>query len=157
VLLLAALAGCGGGGIGSAERNDLSAMETGTITIKGQAFQVWIARTASELEHGLMQVTDAEIAPMPDGTRRGMLFVFTTERPLAFWMMNTIIPLDIVYIRGDGQIVSRYTMAPLETRLYPSIEPALFALEVSAGTFEALSIGPGDHVDIPSSLLKSTP
>jgi uncharacterized membrane protein (UPF0127 family) len=69
-------------------------------------------------------------------------------------MFNTIIPLDIAYINAQGQIVKTYTMAPLETRTYPSLEPAQFALEVLAGTFEQLGIGVGDHVEIPDSVLK---
>src|SRR4029079_9386003 len=102
-----------------------------------------------------MNTTVDQLATMPDGTERGMLFIFETERPLSFWMLNTIIPLDIVYIRGDGRIVKKYTMAPLETRLYPSVEPALYALEMRAGLLDTLGVGPGDLVEIPDSILKS--
>jgi uncharacterized membrane protein (UPF0127 family) len=83
-----------------------------------------------------------------------MLFVFGDEELRSFWMYNTIIPLDIVYMRSDGVIVSTHTMAPLETRLYPSVEPAQFALEVRAGLLGELGIGVGDRAEIPSSILK---
>jgi len=130
-------------------------MKTAQIKVKGHAFKVWLAQTGLEQEHGLMQVTEDKLATLPDGTEPGMLFIFSAERPLSFWMFNTIIPLDIIYIRTDGVIVKKYTMAPLETRLYPSVEPAIFALEMRAGLLDTLGVGPGDSVEIPDSILKS--
>ena len=150
------MAGCGtghGGGASATYRNKLNEMKTVQIRVKDQPFDVWLARTEDERERGLMQVTEKEMAATLNG-RRGMLFVFPGEQNLAFWMFNTIIPLDIAYINAQGQIVKTYTMAPLETRTYPSLEPAQFALEVLAGTFEQLGIGVGDHVEIPVSVLK---
>lgn len=137
-------------------KNDLAKMETATIRVKNIDFTVWLALSNREQELGLMQTTTEELAPV-DGKQRGMLFVFQAEQILSFWMFNTIIPLDIVYIRADGEIVSKYTMAPLETRLYPSIEPALYALEMRAGLLDELGIGVGDRVEIPESVLKSFP
>lgn len=134
-------------------------MQTTTLHIKGQAFQVWLATQPREQELGLMQVTSEELAPitLPDGStaRRGMLFVFPDERILAFWMRNTITALDIAYINADRTIVKTHTMAPLETRLYSSVEPARFALEVPAGTLATLGIGEGDSVEIPESVFKA--
>ena len=155
---------CGGcNWFAAPERNDLTTMETARITIKGQQVEAWLAVTNEQRTSGLMQVTEEELTPIPDdagqaapGILRGMLFVFPVEQPLGFWMRNTIIPLDIAYIRRDGVIVNIYTMAPLEIRIYPSVEPAIFALEVRAGTFAQLGIQPGDHVEIPESVLKAT-
>jgi len=165
------LVGCGGGAeqnastggdktaseIASGYRNNLSTMEKTRIDVKGHPFEVWVARTSAEQQLGLMRVTQDQLSTLPDGVERGMLFIFSSEQMLAFWMLNTIIPLDIIYIRGDGQIVKKYTMAPQETRLYPSIEPAIYALEMRAGLLEQLNIGPGDHVEIPQGVLKGTP
>ncbi|UCD28669.1 MAG: DUF192 domain-containing protein [Planctomycetota bacterium] len=145
-------------------RNDLEKMETAGINIKGQPFEVWLATTPQEQQLGLMQVTEDELSCLPDetgqtvpGIQQGMLFIFPVERILSFWMHNTIIPLDIAYIRQDGIIVNISTMAPLETRTYPSVEPAMFALEVKAGLFAQLGIGPGDRVEFPDSVLKPRP
>ncbi|NLX15282.1 MAG: DUF192 domain-containing protein [Phycisphaerales bacterium] len=135
----------------------LDRMETDLVLVRGHAFEVWLARTPAQLQRGLMRVPAERMVPPPGVAGRGMLFIFPSERPLSFWMYNTIIPLDIAYIRGDGVIVSTYTMAPLETQPYPSGEPALYALEVPAGLFEKLDIKPGDKVEIPQSVLKSTP
>lgn len=143
--------------------SNLDAMDTAVIQIKNQGFQVWLATTPEQQERGLMQTPEEQLAPVthPEEAslpvlERGMLFVFTSERPLSFWMYNTITALDIAYISSDGRIVKTYTMAPLETRQYPSIEPARMALEVRAGTFERLGIAPGDQVEIPESILKGT-
>lgn len=158
-LLLVAGVQCGSNS-GTAEtrrsiaRNDLNAMETATLTINGHGFLVWLTSTAQQREYGLMQVTAAEMAAGPDGAERGMLFLFDREQVLQFWMKDTIIPLDIAFLRSDGQIVQIHTMAPLETRLYSSVMPASMAVEVSAGTFHRLGIAVGDTVQIPDSVLK---
>ncbi|NLX23031.1 MAG: DUF192 domain-containing protein [Phycisphaerae bacterium] len=146
-------------------RNDLAALPTARIAINNQTFEVWLATTQEQQRLGLMQVEADELAPivpdasrgLPDGAHRGMLFVFDDDRLQAFWMYNTITALDIAYIRSDGRIVSTYTMAPLETKLYPSIEPAKFVLEVPAGLLAELGIQRGDHVEIPPAVLKELP
>lgn len=164
LLLAVALVGCGFRLTDPGKRNKLSTMQQARINIGDQKFQTWLALTQKQRELGLMQVTAEQLTPIPDDSgpglpdiERGMLFVFAAERHLAFWMRNTITPLDIAYIRSNGEIISTYTMAPLETRTYPSGEPAQFALEVRAGVFARLGIGPGDHVEIPDSVLKAAP
>jgi uncharacterized protein len=166
-LSLSLYSGCGGNtgpGAPDVTRNDLSTMQRSRITIGDHQFEVWLARTPLQREHGLMQVTEAELASFQEKTssglsdiHRGMLFVFSFEQPLSFWMHNTITALDIAYIRADGRIVGIHTMAPLETRTYPSGEPALMALEVKAGLFASLGIKVGDRVQIPDSVLKDVP
>lgn len=99
-----------------------------------------------------MYVPEREIAD-----DQGMLFVFPDERYLGFWMKNTITPLDIAYARMDGTIVTTHTMPILTLQTYPSYEPAMFALEVKAGTFERLGIAAGDRIDIPDEVFKAQP
>lgn len=153
------LAGCGDIGQNPAAKNNLDLMQTSRVQVDGHPFEVWLALTALEQEHGLMQVTEDALAAIPGSgsepdVQRGMLFVFEREKSLSFWMFNTIIPLDIAYINSEGRIVMTYTMAPLETRGYPSIEPAQFALEMKAGLLAELGITVGDTVEIPDSVLK---
>lgn len=136
----------------AAPANELDQMQTARLTINGQVFEVWVARSFREKQRGLMNTEADALAPTEDGARRGMLFVFSYDQPLAFWMKDTIIDLDIAYIRSDGRIVKTYTMRALDEMLYPSVEPAQYALEVLAGTFEELGIGEGDVVVLPEGL-----
>jgi uncharacterized membrane protein (UPF0127 family) len=131
------------------DRNDLSSMQRARITISGHEFEVWVARTAQEQRLGLMHVEASQLAPTDDGAIRGMLFVFDSEQPRSFWMKDTPTALDIAYMKADGTIVTILTMAPFDTSSYPSGEPAKFALEVLAGTFEDLDITEGEHAIIP--------
>lgn len=138
---------------GSTARNNLSQMQTAQITIVNSVgtrhtIDAWLAREQHEMQLGLMNVPADEL---PSG--RGMLFVFDYDHVLGFWMRNTIIPLDIAYIRSDGMIVRTLTMQALDERSYSSMEPARFALEVRAGDLSARGIAAGDHVEIPQSVL----
>ncbi len=146
------LYGCADVPRGSSDKNDLTKLATAPIEIVGRAtYTAYIARASDEngrvVQIGLMNVTEAEL---PED--RGMIFVFGYDDLRSFWMRNTIIPLDIAYIRSDGVIVKTYTMAPLNEMGYPSIEPARYALEVRAGQFEKWGIKPGDRVIIPASV-----
>lgn len=131
--------------------NDLDSMSTTKFSIGETEFQVWIANTNEQRENGLMFVEVEQMQSLEDGTERGMLFIFDSERPRNFWMKDTIIPLDIAYARSDGTIVKIHTMTPLDTRSnqYPSGEPARVALEVNAGVFAAKGIREGDVIEIP--------
>ena len=129
------------------------------LTIKGEPFRLWVADDHFEQSQGLMYVTAERMAPLPDGTQRGMIFAFDYERELSFWMRNTIIPLDIAYLDSSGNVVKTYTMAPLDDRpgQYSSIQPARYAIEVNAGVFSRIGLKQGDTLDIPAALLKRTP
>ena len=137
------------------DRNDLEAMAVVDLQLNDQPLKAWVAPTPQERQFGLMHVTTEKMAPLPDGTERGMLFVFGAELQLAFWMKNTIIPLDIAYLRSDGTIIKTHTMPALETRTFPSNGLARFALEVNAGRLDALGVFDGDRIEIPDSVLKT--
>jgi len=161
LLSFAGVAGCigsaggeAGDAAGSAARRKfpLETLPTTTIAIDDQTLRVWLVLDAERREEGMMFVPAEEIAD-----DQGMLFVFPDERYLGFWMKNTITPLDIAYARSDGTIVTIHTMPPLTLQTFPSIEPARFALEVKAGTFERLGIRAGDRLDIPDDVFKASP
>ena len=79
-----------------------------------------------------------------------MLFDFDREQPVGFWMKNTYIPLDMIFIRGDGRIVRiAENTEPLSDRLVPSGAPVRAVLEVIGGTARRLGIEPGDQVANP--------
>jgi len=77
----------------------------------------------------------------------GMLFDFHNDVMTAFWMKNTILPLDIIFVRADGTISSIAANAvPFSEASIPSSEPIRAVLEINAGRAKALGIEPGDKV-----------
>lgn len=133
---------------GSTEKNNLASMAASQVRFGDLTYNVWLARSPQEQQLGLMNTTEAELP-----ADRGMLFVFDYDRYQSFWMRNTIIPLDIAYIRSDGTVVKTYTMTPLDETGYPSLEPARFVLEVRAGQFAEHGVKEGDRAEIPADLL----
>jgi len=104
------------------------------------AFQVEIADTDASREQGLM--FRKNLAP-----DKGMLFDFKTPRQTAFWMKNTLIPLDILYIAADGRIVSIARNAVPHSEVpIPSGGVVLGVLEIAGGRASELGIYPGDRV-----------
>ena len=86
-----------------------------------------------------------ELAP-----KAGMLFDFKREQPVAFWMKDTLIPLDIFFIKADGRIVNIAKRAvPHSERSIASDEPVLGVLETNAGVADRLGIKVGDTVRHP--------
>ena len=103
-------------------------------------FVVELALTPQQQGRGLMF---RESLP-PNG---GMLFIFPRERPASFWMKNTPLPLDIIFIRSDGTIANIHEQTePFSEDSLPSEGPVLSVLEVRGGTTAQLSIEPGDKV-----------
>ena len=106
-------------------------------------FSVEIVDNDADRAKGLMYRKE-----LPEG--KGMLFDFRREQEVSFWMQNTYIPLDMLFIRGDGTIL-RITenTEPLSTRMIPSGGPVRGVLEVIGGTARKFGIAPGDRVAHP--------
>lgn len=126
-------------------------LPTSTLGVKGATIRVWLALSEAQQREGLMFVEPHEIAD-----DQGMLFVFPNEAQRGFWMLNTVTPLDIAYARFDGTIVSTWQMPPLTLRTFPSIEPAMFALEMKQGSFDRIGLREGDRLDLPTDLFNSS-
>jgi uncharacterized protein len=104
------------------------------------AFKVELATNDAERERGLMFVKQ-----LPMG--QGMLFDFQHDQEVSFWMHNTYIPLDMLFIGGNGRIMHIVENAkPMSDALIPSRYPVRFVLEVIAGTADKLGIAVGDKV-----------
>jgi uncharacterized protein len=104
------------------------------------AFSVELATNAAERAVGLMYRKE-----LPEG--HGMLFDFQEEQPVQFWMHNTYIPLDMIFIAADGRVVHVAQDAkPMSDDLIPSRRPARAVLEVIAGTARKFGIVAGDRV-----------
>jgi uncharacterized membrane protein (UPF0127 family) len=113
-----------------------------TVTHDGKShrFRVEVARTAAEQARGLMFRT----AMGPD---EGMIFPMKPPRLANFWMHNTVIPLDIIFIGTDGRIMNIAADAvPYSDKPLPSDGLAKAVLEINGGRAAQLGIGPGDKV-----------
>ena len=103
-------------------------------------FTVEIADTPAQQQKGLM--FRQELAP-----DAGMLFDFHESRQVSFWMQNTLIPLDMLFIRTDGSIANIHVNAhPLDPTSIPSDGPVEFVLEIPGGRSVELGIKAGDTV-----------
>lgn len=110
-------------------------------TGKGRVkLRVEVADDDAERARGLM----FRKALAPD---EGMLFDFKTPRPVAFWMKNTLIPLDMIFIRQDGTILSiASNTVPHDETPVPSGGPVVGVLEIAGGRAAQLGLSPGDKV-----------
>jgi uncharacterized membrane protein (UPF0127 family) len=80
----------------------------------------------------------------------GMLFDFKEERPVSFWMRNTFIPLDMVFIRADGSVANVHVNArPHDPTGIPSDGPVTFVLEIAGGRSVEIGLKAGDRVEHP--------
>jgi len=101
-------------------------------------FHLEFADTPAEQEKGLMFRTSLA----PDA---GMLFDFHDEEVVAFWMKNTLIPLDMVFIGGDGTVKTIHAnAAPGDLTPISSVAPIRFVLEIAGGQAAAIGLVPGD-------------
>jgi len=107
-------------------------------------FEVELATTPEQQSQGLMHRTEM-------AADAGMLFLFEPERPVSFWMKNTLISLDILFVAADGKIVNiGERTEPLSTASVPSDGPVRVVLEINGGLSAMLGIGPGDKIDHPA-------
>lgn len=103
-------------------------------------FQIEVATTEAERETGLM--FRRTLAP-----NAGMLFLYTSPRPIAMWMKNTFLPLDMIFIGKDWRVqriakrAEPFTLTPI-----PSGGPVIAVLEVNAGTVDDIAVEKGDMV-----------
>lgn len=103
------------------------------------AFALELAETTAETTQGMMFRRSA-----PEGT--GMLFIMPDERYQSFWMRNTYVPLDIIYLSEAGTVVSIQANAqPMNETPLPSEGPAKYVLEIAGGSSANLGITPGTN------------
>ena len=105
-------------------------------------FTVQVAATPEQQQHGLMFYRSL-------GADEGMIFPYEPPQSVSFWMHNTLIPLDMVFIREDGTIARIATAKPLDDTPVPAGEPVAAVLEIRGGRAAELGIREGDKVEWP--------
>ena len=110
------------------------------VEINDIIIEVELAETSQEIRDGLMYRESLE-------KNKGMFFIFEEQDEKPFWMKNTLIPLDIIFINSDNTIIDITTMQPCKADPCESYSsPALYVLEVNAGFAEDNNIEIGDIV-----------
>lgn len=108
--------------------------------------EVEIADTPASRTRGMMWRTS-----VPQGT--GMLFIFPEEQVQQFWMRNTLVPLDMLFVNRNSQVVGIVAQAEPQTLDRRSVgQPSLYVLEVAGGWAEKAGVVPGARVELKDSL-----
>jgi uncharacterized membrane protein (UPF0127 family) len=104
------------------------------------AFKVQIAATPEQQERGLMFYRSL-------GANEGMIFPYDPPQNVAFWMKNTLIPLDMLFVRANGSIARIVTAKPLDLTAVPGGEPVSAVLEIRGGRAAEIGVREGDVVE----------
>ncbi len=129
----------------SVSHDQPQSLPTVAIKLGNAEVTVMIADDDVERQKGLMYRKQM-------GDNEGMIFCFPVEAPRGFWMKNTPIDLDIVYLDQNAKIVSIHTMRAYSTNSTQSDGDAMFAIELNAGRANELGLIVGNVVDIPAGL-----
>lgn len=125
----------------------LNELERATIRINGKPIRVWIMDTESKMQEGMMHLNTGDVED-----DEGMIFVYAQPQPMAFWMLNTRIPLDIAYVDASKRILNIASMKPFDETTTPSRGAALYAIEVKKGIMAKIGARPGMKVEIPDTV-----
>lgn len=142
--LLLAVSACGAQARADFQPTQLRGFARDTLTIERRegrdTFQVWLARTPTEQQQGLMWIRE-----LPRD--HGMLFLLDTPRDMDMWMKNTYVSLDMVFFDTDGRISHIHRNAtPLSEDIISSRGTVAGVLELLAGETERRGIRPGDRI-----------
>lgn len=124
---------------------------TGTVklNIKGKNYNLETAKTVPQQTKGLMNRTSL-------CSDCGMIFIFNLEMPQIFWMKNTLIPLDMIFLDHNGLVLNIVTATPQpgvpdnQLTFYRSRGSAKYVIELNAGDSVKLSLKPEDIIDLSS-------
>lgn len=142
--------GGGDGGAGGPAPNQLADLATARVVLGGVVFEAWLVDTEAQQRRGLMGTTEADLAPLPDGTPRGMLFRYPEDRLASIFMRGTAVPLDLAYATAAGRIVETHQLVPFDETSIVAREPVRYAFEAREGTFASRGIAVGDTLVPPA-------
>jgi uncharacterized membrane protein (UPF0127 family) len=114
-----------------AQKFDVVALSAGINLIKAE-----VATTPAQREQGLMMREKI-------GANEGMVFVFEGPADVCMWMKNTLLPLSVAFIDGDGKIVNIEDMQPQTMESHCAKRLVRYALEMNLGWFKQKNVKPG--------------
>lgn len=117
-----------------------STLKIATLDARLHPFNIWVADTDPRRARGLMFVKQLD-------ADAGMLFIYPTSQPIAMWMKNTFIPLDMLFVSAEGRVVKvvEHTK-PHSLKTIESEQPVRAVVELNAGTARKLHISAGAQV-----------
>lgn len=124
-----------------------AALAVVTVTAPKATLHLEVARTAADREYGLMNRTS-----LPP--HAGMIFVFAQDAPVDFWMKNTLLPLDMIWVASDGTVRQVDANIPTVSPKLPDDQIPLesgvgkYVIELSAGEAAKDGIVPGTHLSL---------
>lgn len=129
----------------------LNTLKVTKVSAAGHTLELWIMDTEGKNNEGMMFLTDKEVR-----NDQGMLFLFRNvqrgDRDHSFWMHNTLLPLDIIYIDAHKRVVNIAEGKPMDDTPLPAARDYLYVVELKRGTAKRLGIKPGTKFDISSGL-----
>ena len=136
-------------GIGCHRSQANSGLATTQMQVGNKTFTLEIAATDATRQRGLMK-RDSMAAD------HGMIFVFAKDQHNGFWMKNTRIPLDIIFIDGNGVVVGIKQMKPYDLNPTNSSKPYRWAVELNKGAADEAGVKVGDQLTIPETAKKAS-
>ena len=118
------------------------------LKIKDQEYTLEVAKTLSQKSNGLMKRSSL-------CSNCGMIFVSESPSSQIFWMKNTLIPLDIIFLDGEGKVINIENAVPqpsapdLQLKLYRSTAPSQYVIELNSGDSQKLNLKSGDKIELP--------
>jgi hypothetical protein len=122
-------------------------LRTTVIDAPKHKLRLWVMDDDGKRQEGMMWLTDKDVAP-----DQGMLFVFSVPDDGGFWMQNTLIPLDIIYLDQNGKVLNIAEGQPRDEKNLPSHGAHLDVIELKQGQAKKFGIVPGTVIHIPQSM-----
>ncbi|MDP4009638.1 MAG: DUF192 domain-containing protein [Candidatus Shapirobacteria bacterium] len=126
-----------------------SPSKTISIKIKDKNFNLEVAKTLTQKAKGLGDRTEL-------CSNCGMIFLFSQDDIQSFWMKDTLITLDIIWVNSQGKVVYIATASPEpntpnnQLKIYKNTEPAKYVIELNPGISEKIGLHIGDHIELPN-------
>ena len=128
------------------KKSPATPLDTTKIVLNNYEYQIEIARTSKQKEIGLSNRNS--LCP-----NCGMIFLFEKDKILPFWMKDTLIPLDMIWINSNNKITDIITATEINSlKILQNTQPAKYVLELNALDAQKIGLKIGDHLDLPNTL-----
>lgn len=128
-------------------RFQLRELQRVTLKVGEHTLKLWVMDNDAKRAEGMMWLTEKEVKD-----DEGMIFVFPEPQPLSFWMQNTLLGLDIIYLTPQGRVLNIVEGKPLREDPLPSKGNAQYVIELKVGMSKKFGIKEGMTLNLPRNL-----